>query len=1034
MGKQFERAQKLMAGGDFAGARQAYEGLLAVPDQALLRASQVRVTIDEQEVGLQVAARYQLANMARKQAQLGRREAALADSAKADSLEGWAKGKLREAAERFAALRDEEGFELRETAAYMAVDCRYEAGDFEETVDAGRILLARFPESQYGLRTRYTLGWAHFQRGEFAKAAEVFHAYVAQDSGSVRADRARLQWGLALEKLERWEEALGVFTELAEVYDRSTMSFEEQTQVALAGLREGQSRRSLAAKAWIKRGDVLKELERWEEALGAYRKVGETFPEEQHLAEKAWGRQALLARDAQGVDAALAVYRYATEQAERMGFRARMQAGEMSLLFEEGRYREALDAHRLYLDVYGEMTGDAGVSVDEAQFRVAECLRYIGERAEGDSTGVWLEEAIREYGEVLEHAESYLIPEARFWQGYTYQELGQIDSARVAYGRVYEAHSESALGCRAMLQQARLEDDRSDTLYARLLKGCEGEAEVQAFAALELGHRRRIAGQLAEARELLTSIAPEFPQYIHAQQELAQLWMQTGETAAAQERLEGLLGDVEDAELRAALQAQLGLLAQQEGDHAEALARLEEALPHLKGEMHVSARFGIGWSWFHQGEYEKAWAVWIAGLREEKLDGEQQRTYLRGLGLCARELGDADGVVALYEEMIQDEETRMEGLLGLGQFYLDRGEGQKAAATVRELGNVEDADVDLQARLLLGKALMAQEKLAEAQEVLRAGLARQPDPALAAEFHFELGSAALGMREYEEAREAFAVARRTAVRRELQAAALYYLAHSWQALGDRERAEMYFAELVETFPDQRHAPEAAWWIGEERYRKQDFAGALGWYEQVCTRWPESAQVPEALYGAGWCRLEQGKEAEMQGYFLRLARRFPEHERAHQGLLHLGDFYYNGQQFAKASQLYEQVVARFPQTREAVQAQQVLLYLNDVEADSLYKEGMVWFDAQEYERAIEVLQQVIKTYPDTPSEAAARCNIGVTYQQMQEYRKAAVVYREAVRVLEEREEEWRALAFARENLAWIARNILRAEPEEVLATP
>ena len=107
LGKRFARAQKLLATGDFAGAQRIYEGVLAVQDGALMRASAVRVVVDEQAVGVQAAARYQLANMGRKQAQLLQEEAALADSVEADSLRGLATASLKEAADRFAALRDE---------------------------------------------------------------------------------------------------------------------------------------------------------------------------------------------------------------------------------------------------------------------------------------------------------------------------------------------------------------------------------------------------------------------------------------------------------------------------------------------------------------------------------------------------------------------------------------------------------------------------------------------------------------------------------------------------------------------------------------------------------------------------------------------------------------------------------------------------------------------------------------------------------------------------------------------------------------
>ena len=43
LGKRFARAQKLLATGDFAGAQRIYEGVLAVQDGALMRASAVRV-------------------------------------------------------------------------------------------------------------------------------------------------------------------------------------------------------------------------------------------------------------------------------------------------------------------------------------------------------------------------------------------------------------------------------------------------------------------------------------------------------------------------------------------------------------------------------------------------------------------------------------------------------------------------------------------------------------------------------------------------------------------------------------------------------------------------------------------------------------------------------------------------------------------------------------------------------------------------------------------------------------------------------
>ena len=301
LGKRFARAQKLLATGDFAGAQRIYEGVLAVQDGALMRASAVRVVVDEHAVGVQAAARYQLANMGRKQAQLWRQEVALADSVEADSLRGLATASLQAAADRFAVLRDEDGFELRETAAYLVVECFFEAEEYAQAAAAGQVLLRLFPKGRYAERTRYTLGWAWFYQQEYAQAVESFRAYLQDPPAGMRVDRARLQTGLALEALERYEEALAVFGELADAFDPAGMDDAEKRAVALAGLREGQSRRSLAAKAWIKHGDMLKVLGRYAEALAAYKKVSRDFPQEPHLAEQAWVRQALLAQtDARG--------------------------------------------------------------------------------------------------------------------------------------------------------------------------------------------------------------------------------------------------------------------------------------------------------------------------------------------------------------------------------------------------------------------------------------------------------------------------------------------------------------------------------------------------------------------------------------------------------------------------------------------------------------------------------------------------------------------------------------------------------------
>ena len=135
----------------------------------------------------------------------------------------------------------------------------------------------------------------------------------------------------------------------------------------------------------------------------------------------------------------------------------------------------------------------------------------------------------------------------------------------------------------------------------------------------------------------------------------------------------------------------------------------------------------------------------------------------------------------VYRAMVENEATRAEGLLGLGQWYLDKGEAAQAAAQVRPLLAHEE-----RAWLLLGRALAAQDSLAAARAVLEEGLARNIRGRLRTRNSIlELGSVALGEREYEAAERAFSAVLERAPRRGLQAAALFYKGHSLQARGER---------------------------------------------------------------------------------------------------------------------------------------------------------------------------------------------------------------------------------------------------------
>ena len=167
------------------------------------------------------------------------------------------------------------------------------------------------------------------------------------------------RWGWRWRRWERYEDALAAFGAFGRILRSGEHGRRGKSgRWPLAGLREGQSRRSLAAKAWIKCGDMLKALERYEEALAAYKKVRPGLS-----AGAAPCRAGVGAAGPVGPDRArggcwlggVSLCGRAGPGGRPSG--ARMQAGLMSLLFDEGRYEEALAAHRFYLTAYRGVCG-----------------------------------------------------------------------------------------------------------------------------------------------------------------------------------------------------------------------------------------------------------------------------------------------------------------------------------------------------------------------------------------------------------------------------------------------------------------------------------------------------------------------------------------------------------------------------------------------------------------------------------------------------------------------------------------------------
>ena len=1032
----FRQAQKLMATGDYTAAERAYEQLVRIRRQRLLRPHTVHVDIDDESVRLQEAARYQLANIERRRAK-ALRTAIERGGAADDSTENSIRRHLRAASRRFAALREDHGFGLRERSGYLVVECLYDAKDYAGAVTAARRQLAAFPTGEFEPRTRYLLGWALSEQGAFAEAVDSFAAFVAMAPGTIRADRARLRMGMALEALGDTARSLEVFTELAESHDPLGMSEVERRESALAALREGHSRRRIAAKAWIKRGDLLG-TGNLEEAVASYRTVETGFSSEEDLAEMAWSRHGRLMVEAGSPKDGVAVYRLAGEQSSRRGFQARMHAAVMNLYFEEGRYREAAEWHRAFIEGYSDQTREAGIGIDAAQYRLAESLRLLAETTEGDTVRALREQALAAFAAVRAvPAAAAISAAALMGQADMLLALEDTTAAYEVYEEVVHRYPGTEAACFAWLAMAQTGEEPADGLYQEILANCPDE-KIRATAILELARQATIRGDLVEARALLDGASGATTGRAGGYLQLADAFVLDGREHEARNLLSRMLEEQADHVHEAwytTAQAQLGLLLQRAHKHDQAVSLLQDALISAAASERAQVWFALGWSQLQAGSMNDAWETWTGLLRSGIGDILLRRKTLRALSICGVRMSEPQRLVGLYASLERDPGLSVETQLARTRYYLDSGDGEAALQVLADIQAPTPGQA-LERTLLFGQALYASGRFALATQELSIGLSRletihsledsSSDMLLSSDLHaqFEhtLGSIALQTGDFVEAAWRFRRASERATTRPARAGALYYRATALLSHGARAESLILYRMLSAEYPDTDYGPRGVLALAESLYEDEKYEEAAVQYRLVWMRWPDSECVPQALYGAGWCAIEQGDQKGMELLLARLAEEFPDHTYSHAALMHVADSYYNEGEYDAAAKWYSRIVDKFPDSGAARESRLVLVQMADMQADLLYQAGMVLFNSGKYEAAIETLESVVLQFPATASEAAARCNIGVALQRLERWREAVEVLDEAARVLEARSEETAAWRFAVDNRDWVLRHI------------
>ena len=191
--------------------------------------------------------------------------------------------------------------------------------------------------------------------------------------------------------------------------------------------------------------------------------------------------------------------------------------------------------------------------------------------------------------------------------------------------------------------------------------------------------------------------------------------------------------------------------------------------------------------------------------------------------------------------------------------------------------------------------------------------------------------------------------------------ALAVLGHSHLAGNNYERALLAFDELLQKYPDSKHAETAALNRTQVLYLADRKPDALTAAQTFVTKYPQSAEKPTAQYFLALSRRDLQKPKDAAATLTELLAQSPDSRFTVDAMLLLGQCLEATGDADGAAAQYAKMIAAAPQSRKA---------------DGQFSLGTLQYKSGKYDASIENLSTMLKESPQSPYANAARLQLGL----------------------------------------------------------
>ncbi len=565
-----------------------------------------------------------------------------------------------------------------------------------------------------------------------------------------------------------------------------------------------------------------------------------------------------------------------------------------------------------------------------------------------------------------------LSPEARYWEAYAALKQGK--------------HKEAIASFKAMRTQ-----------LAAAPKG--PLAKHHPDILLSLGEACSAAGDHASAAAVYADLAAAFRTHATAP-DAAYAAVLEFDAAQQQDKAiaaaETMIATFPDHTLTPLARFALAEFAFRGGDYARSLKTLEQlSATNLTAELQDDYTYKRAWSAFHCENYPQALALFqtlAGGTPPSEMNAEA--AFMAGRACEA--LDRASDAIDLYTRCARAHASSAfaaKSHLAVAQLALDAKSYEQALAALGQLKAAAPADIVRIAGLYKGEALLALNRLDEAEAAYRSvkdAAGKMPlDAAYGMAWACYRRSTTVAdapvARKLADAKSAAAAFATIAASADSprSAEAAFWLARSTEEVATLSAAtpkvtdgEARFAAAAESYTTflaraDLAASGVASLVPEARYRQAFCAARAGDSERAGTLYRAVASSPSpfaanALYDHAWLELDADNSQSAQALFEALVTRFPKSELTPDARFRLGTLAFDAKAYARAvSQL------------EALATDKTLPYADHV----LYKLAWANRELDQIEKAATRFRQLAEQHPGSPLAAEARYRAGRALQAL-----------------------------------------------------